>query len=334
MEQQFFNNMSEKVVDDLRKTVVAGSKLSIAAASFSLYAFETLKNELWKIDSLRFIFTSKTFVKKQTAKESREFDISKSARECALNEEQSARERSLFGSEFELKLRNQLNQKAIAVECAEWIRQKVKFRTNVTDLNFQTFMHVKQPDDDALYTPFNEFSAVGLGVEKGNNISNFSMRVSAPLSNDYINKFNECWFDESQFEEVTQGPEDQMERQIARAELMQLAQLVPEEKRMDLVGAITSTLDDNQFIRRFNQAVFDGVSPEVMRLQQQIQQQQIQFQNQIQQMAQANQELKNQNANRVMELEKEAFKQNNENARMVAKIQQKNNEQILNQLGV
>ena len=34
------------------------------------------------------------------------------------------------------------------------------------------------------------------------------MRVSAPLSNDYINKFNECWFDESQFEEVTQAVMD------------------------------------------------------------------------------------------------------------------------------
>ncbi|MBR2094307.1 MAG: DEAD/DEAH box helicase family protein [Fibrobacter sp.] len=204
MEQKFFNNMSEKVVDDLRKTVVPGSRLSIAAASFSLYAFETLKDELWKIDSLRFIFTSRTFVKKQVSKESREFDISKSARERTLNEEQSSREHALFGSEYELKLRNQLNQKAIAVECAEWIRQKVKFRTNVTDLNYQTFMHVKQPDDDALYTPFSDFSAVGLGVEKGNNISNFCMRFSAPQSNEYINKFNECWFDESQFEEVTQ----------------------------------------------------------------------------------------------------------------------------------
>ena len=101
--------MTEKVVDDLRKTVVPGSRLSIAAASFSLYAFETLKDELWKIDSLRFIFTSRTFVKKQASKESREFDISRNAREQALNEEQSARERSLFGSEFELKLRNQLN---------------------------------------------------------------------------------------------------------------------------------------------------------------------------------------------------------------------------------
>ena len=208
MEQQFFNNMSEKVVDDLRKTVVAGSRLSIAAASFSLYAFETLKDELWKIDSLRFIFTSRTFVKKQVNKESREFDISRTAREQALEAEQSARERSLFGSEFELKLRNQLNQKAIAVECAEWIRQKVKLRTNITDLNFQTFMHVKQPDDDALYTPFSDFSAVGLGVEKGNNISNFCMRFSAPQSNEYINKFNECWYDEAQFEEVTQAVMD------------------------------------------------------------------------------------------------------------------------------
>lgn len=175
---------------------------------------------------------------------------------------------------------------------------------------------------------------------------------------------------------VEQGPEDQMARQMARAELLQLAQIVPEEKRMDLVGAITSTLDDNQFIRRFNQAVFDGVSPEVMRLQQQLQQQQIEFQNQIQQMAQANQELKNQNqqlnvqlvameqnnrnalvvaqmdnqtelqkeamrlqaqsenqdAERATELQKEAFRQNNENARLVAKIEQKNNEQIINQL--
>ncbi len=57
MDQLFLNNTTIKVVDDLCKTVVSGSKLSIAAASFSLYAFEVLKNELWKIDTLRFIFT-------------------------------------------------------------------------------------------------------------------------------------------------------------------------------------------------------------------------------------------------------------------------------------
>jgi nitrate/TMAO reductase-like tetraheme cytochrome c subunit len=41
MEQKFFNNMMEKVVEDLRKDVIPGSKVSIAAVSFLLYAFKT-----------------------------------------------------------------------------------------------------------------------------------------------------------------------------------------------------------------------------------------------------------------------------------------------------
>lgn len=93
---------------------------------------------------------------------------------------------------------------------------------------------------------------------------------------------------------VEQGPEDQMSRQSARAELMQLAQLVPEEKRLDLVGAITSTLDNNQFIRKFNMALFDGASPEIVRMQQQMQQMHAQFQEQLQQQQQANEELQKQ----------------------------------------
>ena len=43
------------------------------------------------------------------------------------------RERNLYGTEFEIKLRNELTQKAIARECAEWIRQKVTFKSNVSD---------------------------------------------------------------------------------------------------------------------------------------------------------------------------------------------------------
>lgn len=122
MDPRLFTNTADKVVDDLRETITPGSRLSIAAACFSLFAFETLKKELEKVESLRFIFTSPTFAGGENPKESREFDI-----------ERFAREQALFGSEFELKLRNQLNQKAIAVECAEWIRKKAKFCTNTTD---------------------------------------------------------------------------------------------------------------------------------------------------------------------------------------------------------
>lgn len=65
-------------------------------------AFQELKKQLTSIEELRFIFTSPTFVAEKTKKEKREFYIPR------LN-----RERSLYGTEFEIKLRNEMTQKAI-----------------------------------------------------------------------------------------------------------------------------------------------------------------------------------------------------------------------------
>lgn len=83
------NNVSERVVDDLKTKLSKGSRVSIAAASFSIYAFEALKEELENVDELRFIFTSPTFIKDKVKKEKREFFIPK------LN-----RERNLYGSDL------------------------------------------------------------------------------------------------------------------------------------------------------------------------------------------------------------------------------------------
>ena len=71
------------------------------------------------IKELRFIFTSPTFTTEKTPKQQREFYIPR-----------LDRERTLYGSEFEVKLRNELTQKAIARECAEWIREKACFKSN------------------------------------------------------------------------------------------------------------------------------------------------------------------------------------------------------------
>ena len=123
MEQPIiFDNINSKVVDELRRQLNGGGKLSIAAASFSIYAYEALKEELSNIEELPFIFTSPTFNKERSSKQKREFYIPK------LN-----RERTLYGSEFEIKLRNRLSQKAIARECANWIRRKARFKSNTTD---------------------------------------------------------------------------------------------------------------------------------------------------------------------------------------------------------
>lgn len=90
-------NVNETLKDDLALELQKGSMLSIAAAYFSIYAFEALRKELSNIDELRFIFTDPTFIQKENSKkEKREFYIPK------LN-----RERGIYGTEFEVKLRNE-----------------------------------------------------------------------------------------------------------------------------------------------------------------------------------------------------------------------------------
>ena len=58
--------------------------MSIAAASFSIDAFDALKEELEDIEELRFIFTSPTFIKDKVKKDNREFFIPNLNRERNL----------------------------------------------------------------------------------------------------------------------------------------------------------------------------------------------------------------------------------------------------------
>ena len=67
-QMETFNNTTKVVRDDLSKKIHSGSKLSIAAACFSIYAYQALKEELESCDELRFIFTSPTFVAEKIPK--------------------------------------------------------------------------------------------------------------------------------------------------------------------------------------------------------------------------------------------------------------------------
>lgn len=187
-----FNNITKVVRDDLEKRIKYGSKVSIAAACFSIYAYQALKNELEKCDEFRFIFTSPTFVAEKTQKERREFYIPR------LN-----REKSLYGTEFELRLRNELKQKAVARECAEWMRKKAQFRTNTTHEGMNNFLVVDNPKETYTYIPMNSFTAVDLGCERGNNISNMSTRLENPASKEFMNLFESVWQDKDKLTDVT-----------------------------------------------------------------------------------------------------------------------------------
>ena len=185
---EIIDNINKTLKDDLKVELKEGSKLSIAAACFSIYAFQELKEELKKIKELRFIFTSPTFITEKTKKEKREFYIPR------LN-----RERSLYGTEFEIKLRNELTQKAIAKECAEWIRQKVTFKSNSSEKIIQGQI----VSNDVGYTPISNFTTVELGCEKGNNIA--TTIVKDPfLAQTLLQNFNEIWNDGKLLQDVTE----------------------------------------------------------------------------------------------------------------------------------
>ena len=88
MEQpKLINNISERVVDDLKGRLSKGACVSIAAASFSIYAYEALKEELEQVEQLRFIFTSPTFIKDKSKKEKREFSHCRYFQLCVTNRE-------------------------------------------------------------------------------------------------------------------------------------------------------------------------------------------------------------------------------------------------------
>ena len=187
-----FDNINSRLRDDLKENITKHSKLRIAAACFSIYAYEELKANLEKIDELQFIFTSPTFTTEKTSKTKREFYIPR------MN-----REKSLYGSEFEVRLRNELSQKAIAKECAEWIKKKVTFKSNTTNQIMQGFINLENGENQYTYTPVNEFTTVDLGCEKGNYAYNFTQRLPYPISASYVNLFEQLWNDKQQFQDVT-----------------------------------------------------------------------------------------------------------------------------------
>ena len=170
-------------------TLRSGSKVAIAASCFSIYAFQELKEQLSDISELRFIFTSPSFVTEKADKQKREFYIPR------LN-----RERDLYGSEFEIKLRNELSLKAVAKECADWIRQKVCFKSNRTNSSMPPFAVV----DETTYMPLNGFTTVELGCERGNNLATAINKFEAPFSDHYIQLFNQFWNDGEKLQVVTE----------------------------------------------------------------------------------------------------------------------------------
>jgi hypothetical protein len=192
---EIIDNLNRRLGEDLKVTLTRGSKLRIAASTFSIYAFEALRKELEGVKELEFIFTAPTFVAGEATgrveRQRREFYIP-----------QTKRESSLYGSEFELRLRNKMTQRAVARECADWIKRKVTFKSNKTGAPMQQFAVI---DDRTAYMPLQGFTSADLGYERGDAVSNLVNKIDgAPLASAYLQTFEQIWSNPQQVEDVTQ----------------------------------------------------------------------------------------------------------------------------------
>ncbi|WP_417275100.1 SNF2-related protein [Celeribacter halophilus] len=194
---RLINNTTTLLGDDLKRELTGAAKLRIAAGCFSIYAFEALKSELEKLDEFEFIFTEPTFVANgaidRIKKEKRQFFIP--------NERSSS---VLSGSEFEIQLRNKMTQRAVARECADWIRRKACFKSNATSGSMQQFAHIQKTETHTAYMPLSGFTAVDLGYQQGDAVSNYTHVMDEPqFAQNYLDLFEGIWNDKEKLNDVT-----------------------------------------------------------------------------------------------------------------------------------
>lgn len=197
--RQDIDNRQIRLGDVLKDEIKPNSRLKIASATFSMFAFQALKEELEQIEELQFIFTNPTFTTDQLPKEYREYSIPKQVRES-----------SIFGAKYELKLMNELKQKMLAKECAEWVRKKVRFKSiNVSDEEIDTGLRIETVDDTLSLDRFKQFDLKELGYEKSL-FKTTRHLYHAPESLAYLQEFEDYWKNDDYFRDVTQDVLDSL----------------------------------------------------------------------------------------------------------------------------
>ena len=196
------DNVNYRLVDDLKETIKKGGKVSIAASSFSIYAYAALKKELGKIDELRFIFTSPTFIEENFKKEVPKFFIPHLFKEA-----------DLCGGEFELRLKNQLNQRSLARECSQWVKDKVVFKSNKQIGNpLPGMIHLENEHPDSVsYSNLSSFTTSDLGTTHKKGFPTLIQRTAFPDSQAYLDWFNQIWENEEDLKEVSQKVQEYFE---------------------------------------------------------------------------------------------------------------------------
>ncbi len=202
---ELIDNLNTLLGEDIRTNLMEGSKLKIVAAAFSIYAYEALKEELEKVSELEFIFDNPSFVPEKASdvikKEKREFYIPR-----------PAIERSVYGTDFEIRLKNKLTQRAVARECADWIKKKARFRSNRAERSIPPFIYIGNSAGQTAYLGAHGFTSVDLGYQKGDQWFNAISKITGQTHTAHlVENFKSLWKDSDALVDVTEKLIDHIE---------------------------------------------------------------------------------------------------------------------------
>lgn len=193
------DNKKHRVVDELREELNKGSKLSVISAYFTIYAYAELKKELNKIDKMRFIFTEPTFVKKD-----------KELIRAYYIEHNN--EKMVSGNEFEIKLRNEMKQAAIAKECADWLQSKAEIKSLKQANPAQPrLVYIENSEDNVSINGTVDFTSDGLGITPSNRIDSNMCLYGKDYTISFLLAFNELWEDDTAVQDVKHKVLEQMQ---------------------------------------------------------------------------------------------------------------------------
>ena len=92
------------------------------------------------------------------------------------------------------------------------MRRKARFRSNKTKSPMQQFACIQGPSLEAAYMPLHGFTAVDLGYQQGDAVSNIVNRVDeTAFTSTYLQLFDQIWSDPTKLEDVTTAICDHIE---------------------------------------------------------------------------------------------------------------------------
>lgn len=189
------NKGDNTLYNTLKEEVKKESKIAVASAYFSIYAFEELKKELTKANEFKFLYTQPTFYNHE---KDQNFQY-----KLKINKENYP---TFDGNDFELTLRNKMSSKSIAIEVAKWIQEKAQFKTILGENFFPKQLIVKNENGrDIQIQSEIDFTADGLGITQSNRLASFPVIIDGgSLTSQLMEEFNRIWNDETKVKDVTQ----------------------------------------------------------------------------------------------------------------------------------